>query len=129
MSAPANDFRTSEANQPHSPVADFGPDEPLPLDAGVDLSPFRIAYQTYGELNAERSNAILVCHALTGDQHVANVHPVTGKPGWWQTLVGPGKPVDTERFFVICSNVIGGCLGSTGPASIDPQTGEPYGLT
>ena len=73
-------------------------------------------------------NAILVCHALTGDQHVANVHPVTGKPGWWETMVGPGKPIDTDRYFVICSNVIGGCMGSTGPASTNPATGKPWGL-
>jgi homoserine O-acetyltransferase len=92
------------------------------------LAPFSVAYQTYGELNAERSNAILICHALTGDQHVANTHPVTGKPGWWETLVGPGKPVDTNRFFVICPNILGGCMGSTGPASLNPRTGQPYGL-
>ncbi len=77
------DERSLEADHPHSLVAEFGADQPLKLDCGVDLSPFQIAYQTYGELNADRSNAILVCHALTGDQHVANVHPVTGKPGWW----------------------------------------------
>ena len=75
-----------------------------------------------------RSNAILVFHALTGDQHAANVHPVTGKPGWWQTLVGPGRPLDTERYFIICSNVIGGCMGSTGPASTNPATGRLWGL-
>jgi homoserine O-acetyltransferase len=100
----------------------------LRLDAGVDLSPFQIAYQTYGTLNDERSNAILVCHALTGDQHAANISPVTGKPGWWEKMVGPGKSIDTDRYFVICSNVLGGCLGTTGPASPDPQTGEAYGL-
>lgn len=117
-----------EANSPTSQVLKFGADKPLKLDAGVDLSPFQIAYQTYGQLNEARSNAILVCHALTGDQHVANVHPVTGKSGWWEVLIGPGKIIDTDRFFVICSNVVGGCLGSTGPASINPATGEPYGL-
>jgi homoserine O-acetyltransferase len=117
-----------EANKPTSKVLRFGPDKPLKLDAGVDLAPFQIAYQTYGMLNEARSNAILVCHALTGDQHAANVHPVTGKDGWWDVLIGPGKIVDTNRFFVICSNVIGGCLGSTGPASINPATGKPYGL-
>ncbi|MFK8252864.1 homoserine O-acetyltransferase MetX [Ancylobacter terrae] len=100
----------------------------MALDAGGHLGPFQIAYQTYGELNAARSNAILLCHALSGDQHAANVHPVTGKPGWWETLVGPGKPIDTTRFFVISSNVLGGCMGSTGPSSINPDTGVPYGL-
>jgi homoserine O-acetyltransferase len=117
-----------EADQPTSLVATFGVDKPLRLDCGVDLAPFQIAYQTYGKLNAERSNAILVCHALTGDQHVANIHPVTGKPGWWETLVGPGKPIDTDRYFVICSNVVGGCLGSTGPSSTNPATGKLWGL-
>jgi homoserine O-acetyltransferase len=118
----------NEADQPSSPVLRFGPDKPLVLDAGVTLSPFQIAYQTYGELNAARSNAILVCHALTGDQHVANTNPVTGKPGWWEVLIGPAKIIDTDRFFVICANVIGGCLGSTGPASTNPHTGRPYSL-
>ena len=107
--------RAREADSPHSLVVRFGPDKPLRLDAGVDLAPFQIAYQTYGTLNAERSNAVLICHALTGDQHVANVHPVTGKPGWWETMVGPGRPIDTERYFVICPNVVGGCMGTTGP--------------
>ena len=93
--------RAREADEPRSLVVKFGADKPLKLDAGVELSPFQIAYQTYGALNAERSNAILVCHALTGDQHVANVHPVTGKPGWWETMVGPGRPIDTDRYFVI----------------------------
>ena len=120
--------RAREADSPRSPVAVFGPDQPLKLDAGVELSPFQIAYQTYGTLNAARSNAVLVCHALTGDQHVANVHPMTGKPGWWETMVGPGRPVDTNRYFVICPNVVGACMGTTGPASIDPRTGQPWGL-
>jgi homoserine O-acetyltransferase len=122
------DIRLREAEQPHSPVARFATDAPLRLDAGVALAPFQIAYQTYGTLNADRSNAVLICHALTGDQHVANVHPVTGKPGWWETMVGPGKPIDTERYFVICPNVVGACMGSTGPASLDARTGEVYGL-
>ena len=120
--------RAHEADHPSSLVAVFGPDQPLKLDCGIDLAPFQIAYQTYGELNADRSNAILVFHALTGDQHVANVHPVTGKPGWWETMVGPGRPLDTERYFIICSNVIGGCMGSTGPASTNPATGKLWGL-
>jgi homoserine O-acetyltransferase len=120
--------RVGEAENPHSHVVSFGPDRPLKLDAGVELSPFQIAYQTYGTLNAARSNAVLICHALTGDQHVANVHPVTGKPGWWETMVGPGKPIDTDRYFAICPNVVGACMGTTGPASINTKTGRPYGL-
>jgi homoserine O-acetyltransferase len=117
-----------EADEPSSQVVNFARDRPLMMDAGVALSPFTIAYQTYGTLNPARSNAILICHALTGDQHVANMHPLTGKPGWWETMVGPGKPIDTERYFVICSNVIGGCMGTTGPASTNPASGRPYGL-
>ena len=101
---------------------------PLKLDCGLDLGPYQIAYTTYGKLNADRSNAVLVCHALTGDQHVANVNPITGKPGWWTTMIGPGKVIDTDRFFVICSNVLGGCLGSSGPKETNPATGKPYGL-
>jgi homoserine O-acetyltransferase len=103
-------------------------DQPLKLDCGVELGPFSIAYQTYGELNAEKSNAILVAHALTGDQFVADAHPITGKPGWWETMVGPGKVLDTERYFIICCNVLGGCMGSTGPMEIDPATTQPYGV-
>ena len=109
-------------------VVHFGPDKPLKLECGRTLSPFSVAYMTYGTLNPAKSNAILVCHALTGDQFVASEHPVTGKPGWWARMVGPGRPIDTDRFFVICANVIGGCMGSTGPADIDPATGKPYGL-
>ncbi len=110
-------------------LAHFPPTMPLKMDSGAVLAPFTIAYQTYGTLNAERSNGVLICHALTGDQHVANENPVTGKPGWWTTMVGPGRPIDTDRYFVICSNVIGGCMGTTGPSSIDPKTGKPYGLS
>ena len=128
MSAERASRSRNEVENPSSQVLKFGADKPLALDAGVMLSPFQIAYQTYGMLNEARSNAILVCHALTGDQHVANESPVTGKDGWWDVLIGPGKIIDTERFFVICSNVIGGCMGSTGPASINPATGEPYGV-
>src|SRR5712671_4015581 len=120
--------RAREADNPHSPVVRFGADRPLRLDAGVEISPFQIAYQTYGTLNPARSNAVLVCHALTGDQHVANVHPLTQKPGWWETMVGPGKPIDTERYFVICPNVVGACMGTSGPASTNPKTGKPWGL-
>jgi homoserine O-acetyltransferase len=106
----------------------FG-DRRLKLDCGVDLAGVTLAYQTYGTLNAERSNAIMICHALTGDQFVADQHPVTGKPGWWQVMIGPGLPIDTDRFFVICANVLGGCMGTTGPSSADPATGKPYGLS
>ena len=128
MAAPRVRTSNNEANEPTSLVVRFGPDQPLRLDSGKTLSPFQIAYQTYGTLNEARSNAVLICHALTGDQHVANPNPVTGKPGWWEVLIGPGKIIDTDRFFVICSNVLGGCLGSTGPASINPHTGKPWGL-
>jgi homoserine O-acetyltransferase/O-succinyltransferase len=117
-----------EVDAPNSLVAQFGADRPLKMDAGACLSPLTIAYQTYGELNAGKSNAILVCHALTGDQHVANTHPITGKAGWWHTMVGPNRPIDTNRYFVIASNVVGGCMGTTGPASLNPATGRPYGL-
>ena len=103
--------------------------EPLALDSGQVLAPYAIAYQTYGKLNADRSNAILICHALTGDQYVAEPHPVTGKPGWWDILAGPGKVLDTERYFLICTNVIGGCMGSTGPAELNPATGQPWNLS
>ncbi len=101
--------------------------EPLSLDGGQVLPDVRISYETYGTLNAERSNAILICHALTGDQHVASPHPITGKPGWWVRMVGPGKPIDTDRFHVICANVLGSCMGTTGPASA-AQDGEPWGM-
>jgi homoserine O-acetyltransferase len=107
----------------------FPADQPLRLDSGATLSPLEIAYKTYGRLNAEKSNAVLVCHALTGDQHLASTHPVTGKPGWWDRVVGPGKPLDPARYFIICTNVVGGCMGSTGPASINPATGQPYALS
>jgi homoserine O-acetyltransferase len=121
--------RARDADTPReSQLVRFGPERPLKLDSGIELSPFQVAYKTYGKLNPARSNAVLICHALTGDQHVASVHPVTGKNGWWETMVGPGKPIDTERYFVICSNVVGGCMGSSGPGSIDPKTGQPYGL-
>ncbi len=126
--AAANRAHRLEADQPTSSVVTFPADRPLPLDSGGLLAPLTVAYQTYGSLDAARANAVLVCHALTGDQHVANVHPVTGKPGWWTAMVGPGRPIDTDRFFVICANVVGGCLGTTGPASLNPATGRAYGL-
>ncbi len=128
LTRPAPPAPHPEFDAPSSPVARFGADEPLRLDAGVDFGPWQIAYTTHGTLNADRSNAILICHALTGDQYVASRNPVTGKPGWWDSLVGPGKPVDTDRFFVVCANVLGGCMGTTGPASSDPGTGRAYAL-
>ncbi len=124
----ADPNKRNEAIEPSSLVAHFGADEPLALESGESLGPWSIAYQAYGALNADKSNAILLCHALTGDQHVANINPVTGKSGWWETMVGPGKPFDTDRFFIICANVLGSCLGTTGPASLDPKTGKPYAL-
>jgi homoserine O-acetyltransferase len=100
---------------------------PLVLDSGHSLAPVTIAYETYGALAADRSNAVLVCHALTGDHHLASPHPKTGKPGWWARMVGAGKPIDTNRFHVICANVIGSCMGSSGPASAAPD-GAPFGM-
>jgi homoserine O-acetyltransferase len=108
--------------------AELARDEPMRLDSGETIGPFTAAYTTCGELSADKSNAVLVCHALTGDQYVLENNPVTGKPGWWELMVGPGKPLDTERYFVICVNVLGGCLGSTGPRDVNPETGEPWGL-
>ena len=99
----------------------------LKLSSGLEIGNFPIAYQTYGNLNADKSNAILICHALTGDQYVASSNPVIQKDGWWDFMVGKGKAIDTDKFFVICSNVIGGCMGSFGPKEIDPQTKQPFG--
>src|SRR5579871_6588674 len=107
----------------------FGRERPLVLDSGARLPEIEIAYRTYGRLNADRSNAILICHPLTHDQHVASAHPLTGKPGWWTQVVGEGRPLDPARHFIICSNVVGGCMGTTGPASVDPETGRPYALS
>jgi len=100
--------------------------EGLMLDCGVLLAPLSVAYRTYGALSPDRDNAVLICHALTGDQYVAETHPVTGKPGWWEDVVGPGRVIDTDRFFVICGNVLGGCMGSTGPKSPGPD-GKAWG--
>jgi homoserine O-acetyltransferase len=100
----------------------------LLLECGVRLDSHTVAYRTYGTLNAARTNAVLVCHALTGDQYVAETHPITGKGGWWDAVVGSGRPIDTDRYFVICANVLGGCMGSTGPRSLKPRgSGEPWG--
>ena len=106
----------------------LGADRPLHLDCGVDLGPYRVAYQTYGTLNAEKSNAVLICHALTGDQFVGERHPVTGKDGWWDSMVGPGKVLDPAHYYIICGNVLGGCMGTTGPLASDPSNGKPWNL-
>ena len=100
---------------------------PLPLDSGASLAPVEIAYETYGALDADGGNAILICHALTGDQHVASPHPITAKPGWWARMVGEGKPIDPARHFIICANVLGSCMGSSGPASLAGD-GAPYAM-
>jgi len=103
--------------------------EKFVLESGVKLPELKIAYETYGELNEEKTNAILICHALSGDAHAAGYHPGAKKPGWWDPMIGPGKAFDTDEYFVICSNVIGGCKGSSGPNSVNPDTGKPYGLS
>ena len=100
---------------------------PLKLDCGKEINNFPIAYETYGELNSEKSNAILVFHALTGDQYVSGKNPITNKDGWWSYVVGENKPIDTNKFFVICANVIGGCMGSYGPSTINESTGKQIG--
>ena len=106
----------------------FDEESPFVLESGETLAPVDVAYETYGELNAERSNAIVFCHALTGDAHAAGHHGEPKTEGWWDSMIGPGKPVDTNEYFVVCSNLLGGCSGTTGPSSIDPRTGKPYGL-
>jgi homoserine O-acetyltransferase len=103
-------------------------EKPLKLASGSEIKNFPLAFQTYGKLNADCSNAILICHALTGDQYAASPNPVTKKNGWWDFMIGDDKPIDTNKFFVISSNIIGSCMGSFGPKEIDPKTGEPYGL-
>src|SRR3978361_55282 len=97
--------------------------ESLDLDCGVTLAPVECAYETYGTLNAQRSNAILIGHAFSGDAHAA------GKGGWWANMIGPGLAFDTDKYFMICSNILGGCRGTTGPGSINPTTGQPWGMT
>jgi homoserine O-acetyltransferase len=101
----------------------------LSLDCGETLAPVEVAYETYGTLNASKSNAILILHALSGDAHAAGVSHETGKPGWWDSMIGPGKGFDTDKYFMVCSNVLGGCLGTTGPSSINPATGCPFALS
>jgi len=105
----------------------FTPDHPLELARGR-LDEVDVAYETYGRLDADAGNAVLICHALTGDAHAAGYHAGEDRPGWWDNLIGPGKPLDTDRFFVICANLLGGCQGTTGPSSTDPATGQAYGL-
>jgi homoserine O-acetyltransferase len=106
----------------------FTGDDPLVLESGETLAPVEVAYETYGALAPDGSNAVFVCHALTGDAHAAGYHDDPARPGWWDTLIGPGKPLDTDRLFVICPNLLGGCRGTTGPSSTDPATGNAYGL-
>lgn len=103
--------------------------EEITLECGATLGPITMAYETYGQLNADKSNVILILHALSGDAHAAGYHEGAAKPGWWDILIGPGKAFDTNRYFVICSNALGGCKGTTGPSSINPQTGKTYGLS
>ncbi|WP_203566470.1 homoserine O-acetyltransferase MetX [Aestuariimicrobium ganziense] len=104
------------------------PGRPFTLASGASLTEVDIAYETYGTLNADRSNAVFICHALTGDAHAAGWHPGDRRPGWWDNFIGPGRAVDTDRWFVVCANLIGGCRGTTGPSSVNPDTGTPYGL-
>jgi homoserine O-acetyltransferase/O-succinyltransferase len=107
----------------------FTEDRPLVLDSGARLAPVEVAYETYGERNADGSNAIFICHALTGDANAAGHHGNPDRPGWWDNIIGPGRPIDTDRFYVVCPNLLGGCQGTTGPSSTDPATGRPYGLS
>ena len=112
--------------QTHSVTFAHPPGGELVLESGRQLGPVTLAYETYGELNRERSNAILILHALSGDAHAAGFHETETEPGWWDSMIGPGRAFDTEKYFVICTNVIGGCKGSTGPSSINPSAGRPY---
>lgn len=137
MTAPGNKHTQSTNRQiaaetagveiPHRRVI-LGVDVPLRLDCDVELSNFPIAYETYGTLNPEKSNAILICHALSGDQYVSGTHPITQRDGWWELMVGPGKVLDTDRYFIVSSNILGGCMGSVGPAEVNPETNLPWGL-
>ncbi|MEM6603767.1 MAG: homoserine O-acetyltransferase [Pseudomonadota bacterium] len=106
----------------------FPADDEIPLLCGKHLKGCEIAYETYGTLNADRSNVILLCHGLTGDQFAAGINPITQKPGWWDHLIGNGKAIDTSKYFVLSTNVLGGCMGSTGPSSLNPDTGKPYAM-
>jgi len=106
----------------------LGENDPLQLSSGDILSPFKVAYKSWGKLNSDKSNAILVCHALTGDQYARGKNPLTNKDGWWPKMIGPGLPIDTNKYFVICTNVLGSCSGTSGPKEINLKTNEPYGL-
>ncbi|MEQ9335645.1 MAG: homoserine O-acetyltransferase [Miltoncostaeaceae bacterium] len=106
----------------------FTEDDPLVLESGEHLAPVEVAYEPYGERDADGGNAIFICHALTGDSNAAGHHGEPKRPGWWDNIIGPGRPIDTDRFYVVCPNLLGGCQGTTGPSSIDPSTGAPYGL-
>jgi len=109
-------------------VVTLGRGDPLRLDSGAQISLFDVAYKSWGKLNEDKSNVVLICHALTGDQYVRGINPITGKRGWWENMVGPGRPVDTDLYYVICINVLGSCAGTAGPASLNPETGEAYGI-
>jgi len=124
--APADGVGLVETNR----AVVFSDDRPLRLQSGAELTEVEVAYETYGELNRDKSNAVFICHALSGDAHAAGLHAGDDpdRPGWWDNIIGPGRPLDTDRFFVICANVLGGCKGTTGPSSTDPATGRPWGL-
>ena len=129
MTAPPNQSAATLANGPGSGLCTrVGLAAPLRLDCGVEFSDFPIAYQTYGQLNLDKSNAVLVCHALSGDQYAGGTHPQTGKAGWWKLVVGPGKLLDSDRYFIICVNILGGCMGTIGPKEINPDSGKLWGL-
>jgi len=112
----------------YAEVVTLGQNRPLLLDSGEQIASFDMAYKSWGKLNSDKSNVVLICHALTGDQYVRGLNPITGKRGWWENMVGPGKPVDTDAYYVICINALGSCAGTTGPASINSITGKTYGI-
>lgn len=131
-----NDFTDTQANEKSFgevglvSYKDFYCDTPIEFSKGGKLDAFNLRYETYGTLNADKSNAVLVCHALTGDHHCAGIYTLADKKrGWWNNIIGPNKPLDTNKYFVICSNCLGGCQGSTGPTSINPQTGKPFNMS
>ncbi|MEE2761562.1 MAG: homoserine O-acetyltransferase [Pseudomonadota bacterium] len=130
MTAPPTQSAAQLANRTGPGVSTtLGLTAPLRLDCGVELTDFPVAYQTYGELNEDKSNAILICHALSGDQYVSEAHPLTGKLGWWDLVVGAGKLLDTNNYFIICANILGGCMGTVGPKEVNSKTGKPWGLS